>query len=221
MERQAGVRLLCAMALSALLHLSLMYGVQIGTPGSAPPGRIEARLSSAAPPQKLHRLPAAPGNASVAHTAPPAASEVRVPASPIATASTEDVTAARRPEEDKLRPELDVPVIVDPVWYEARDLDLFPRPLDPVVPEYPTSASESMSGELTLALRIDEYGTVQEAQVVKAEPPGYFEEAALTAFRSARFVPAQRNGRAVRSLIAVRVRMGPPRTPGPEQEAAR
>lgn len=217
MERQAWLPLLCAIALSALLHLSLIYGVQIGTHGSAPAGRIEVRLSSVARPQKLHRLlPAAPANASAAQTVPPTASEpVR------ATASTEDVTAARRPEEDKLRPELDVPVIVDPVWYEARDLDLFPRPLNPVVPEYPTAAGESMRGELTLALRIDEYGTVQEAQVVKAEPPGYFEEAALTAFRSAHFVPGQRDGHPVRSVIAVRVRVGPPRTPGPEQEAAR
>jgi protein TonB len=205
------------------LHLSLIYGVQIGTHGSAAPGRIEAHLSSTPPPQRLHRhAPAAPANASAAQTVPPATCEpLRVLSSPIAIASTEDVTPARRPEEDKLRPDLDVPVITDPVWYEARDLDLFPRPLDPVVPEYSTAASKSTRGELTLPLCIDEYGTVQEAQVVKAEPPSYFEPAALTAFRSAHFAPAQRDGRAVRSLIAVRVRMEPPRTPGPEQETAR
>jgi protein TonB len=216
MEPQAAGRLLCAIALSAVLHVTLIYGMQLGArrPSSQPLKVHLQRLEvtrAAEPPPPI----AVPARKMMrgAVVALPAPATVAVDPAPAAAAQT---------REDTRRPEIDVPTIVDPTWYEARDLDLFPHPLAPVVPEYTATAKEEgVSGELTLTLKVDEYGFVQEATVVKAEPAGYFETAALSAFRSARFAPARRDGRAVRSLIAVRVRMGPAPTPGPEQEALR
>ena len=101
-----------------------------------------------------------------------------------------------------------MPLLVDVAWYDAKDLDLYPHPLAPVRPAYPTSVPD-VSGEVTLLLLIDEVGAVHQLSVVTSEPPGYFEEPALRAFQVARFAPAQREGRPVRSRIVVKVRFGP------------
>jgi len=223
-ERPTSVRLLLALALSVVLHLSLICGVQIGARPPSPSYRIEARLIAPAP-SKARRLlarasrPASSGPADMVRPPPPLAREpARTVPIPATSAETQATLTAARPGQEQRRPRLDVPSIVDPTWYEAQDLDLLPRPLSPVAPEYPAAAqAREINGEVMLALRIDEFGTVQEARVVMAEPPGYFEEAAVRALQSAHFAPAQRDGRPVRSLLAIRVRMGASPTPGPEQ----
>jgi protein TonB len=73
---------------------------------------------------------------------------------------------------------------------------------------YPSTAA-SQAGEVALLAMIDERGGVQDVSVVKAEPAGYFEEPALQAIRAARFLPAQRDGRVVRSQIVVKLRFEP------------
>jgi protein TonB len=40
---------------------------------------------------------------------------------------------------------------------------------------------------------------------VGADPPGLFEDSALRAFRNARFIPAQRNGRPVRARVVITI----------------
>jgi protein TonB len=45
--------------------------------------------------------------------------------------------------------------------------------------------------------------------VVQAAPAGYFEGAAVAAFETARFAPAQKDGRSVRSRVLVRVSFDP------------
>ena len=96
-----------------------------------------------------------------------------------------------------------MPLLVDPAWYEAKDLDSYPQPLARVQPVYPSSATD-ISGDVTLLLQVDEFGAVHQLSVVAAEPGGYFEEAALLAFQLARFTPAQREGHPVRSRIVIR-----------------
>jgi len=220
MERQAGARLLVALALSVALHLSLLYGVGIGSNQPISLRAIEARLVAAPQDARPRQL------LGWARPVPPAAEATRPgpSKSPLETTrpglvqamsdSTKPV-AARPPDDESLKPKVDAAVIVDPTWYEARDLDVYPRLVAPVEPEYPVSAANlGVSGELTLVLRIDDAGMVQDVQVADAQPSGYFEDAALTALRSARFSPAQREGHAVRSRIAIRVRMRPPETRG-------
>jgi protein TonB len=42
--------------------------------------------------------------------------------------------------------------------------------------------------------------------VSDASPPAVFDQSALDAFRKARFAPAQKAGRAVKSLVVIKVR---------------
>jgi periplasmic protein TonB len=99
-----------------------------------------------------------------------------------------------------------VPVMIDTTWYGVRQLDVQPRALQPVNPAYPPQARrQGLEGTVKLMLKIDEFGVVQEAAVEEGEPPGVFDAAALAAFRSARFAPAQKNQRPVRALVYVRV----------------
>jgi periplasmic protein TonB len=105
-------------------------------------------------------------------------------------------------------PALDVPLVRDLTWYPARQLDVFPRALATPRPAYP-AAAQSLQGEVTLLLLIDEAGTVHEVSVVEAQPPGMFDEAASVAFRDVHFEPAMKDGRAVRSRILVKVAFNP------------
>ncbi|MFO1321888.1 MAG: energy transducer TonB [Burkholderiales bacterium] len=103
-------------------------------------------------------------------------------------------------------PALEIPVIEDPQFYPARLLDVLPRPTSDVPLKYPENAARGdVSGTVTLLLLIDELGVVVDATVLSAEPPGYFEEAAIESFRGILFRPGERNGRPVKSRLPVEV----------------
>jgi protein TonB len=107
-------------------------------------------------------------------------------------------------------PAVEMPLLADPTWYPAAQLDVFPAALAPVRPAYPEAAAQAdIGGEVTLLLLIDESGRVHESTAVDAQPQGTFEEAALGAFRAARFTPGQRDGRNVRSRVLVKVVFNP------------
>jgi len=85
-------------------------------------------------------------------------------------------------------------------------VDMHPVALSPIKPVYPEKGAElGVDGKVVLLLLIDETGVVKEVSVVEADPEGIFEESALAAFREARFAPAQKNGRAVKSRVLIRV----------------
>jgi protein TonB len=103
-----------------------------------------------------------------------------------------------------------MPLLSDPTWYPARQLDVYPKLIAPVQPRYPDEAArDNVAGVVTLLVMVDEDGLVREASVAEADPPGYFEDAALDAFRGARFSPAAKDGRMVRSRILIRVTFDP------------
>lgn len=63
---------------------------------------------------------------------------------------------------------------------------------------YPESARKKrITGHVLLRFHLDERGTISQLQVLKAEPRGIFEEAALAAVRQWRFAPAMKDGRPV------------------------
>jgi len=73
--------------------------------------------------------------------------------------------------------------------------------------DYPESAaSAKVDGRLVVLLLIDEFGMVNDASIVEAQPEGYFEDAAFAVFRSARFSPGQKQGRAVKSRVLLQVK---------------
>src|SRR5262249_43740414 len=107
-----------------------------------------------------------------AAVAPDASDAVTVGSAPMPAVSTSRL------------PPVDIPLIADSTWYQARQLDVFPRALSAVSPTYPELGGQvPLNGEVTLEVLIDESGHVHAADVVRATPEGYFEDAAVAAFR--------------------------------------
>ena len=103
-------------------------------------------------------------------------------------------------------PHLAIPVAVDLNYYTAREVDEHPKSLMQIVPDYPEEADrQRASGIVHLKLKIEESGMVSDIEVMDARPPGMFDQASLAAFRDARFSPAKKAGRPVRSLIVIEV----------------
>ena len=227
-------RLGAALAVSAILHAGLFGGIPVTAPrgNGASTLRLQATLRS--PPARAEPTPPAPlaaGNSAPTEAPAPAPERVApapatAPASPDEPApvvpapdsgpppaadelpdpSAEPVAPPRASDRDPSGPALEVPLLPDTEYYPARRLDVLPRPVQEVPLRYPDSAAFSdVSGTVTLLLLIDETGIVTDVQVLGADPPGYFEEAAAESFRGTLFVPGQREGRAVKSRLAVEV----------------
>ena len=99
-----------------------------------------------------------------------------------------------------------LPQVPDPTVYTARDLDSYPRPLVPLNIERLLDLSAATPlAEVRFELLIDEHGVVNE--VAPAGPgtagqPGAELRAALAATR---FIPALKDGRAVKSRMLVSI----------------
>ena len=209
--------LLIAIGVSAALHLSLIYGVTVRAPAREP-APIVARLQPTPPVQGgrsawLTRVsPPLRATRAVMSAAPAAHPEWSSPPPPAAQLA--QTAALHLPPPDSALPSVEMPLLADPTWYPANQLDVYPRALEPVQSAYPAQArDDGVGGEVTLLLSVDERGTVQDASVAHASPGGYFEAAALSAFQSARFAPARKDGRSVRSRILVRVSFDPASAP--------
>lgn len=88
--------------------------------------------------------------------------------------------------------------------YRSVGLDPPPRALDDISLEYPPIAG-AREGSVVLQLLINEHGVLENVIVVGSNPPRLFDEAALTAFRSARFSPGRYMGVPVNSQLVVEV----------------
>lgn len=221
-------RPLAAVWISLALHAALIALVQVAPPTSLGLGEpvIEARLVSThtappgvdvplhaaevetpdkaqkavpllAPSETAETLPVpTPVSSPPAQSAPPAAA-VPQPAPTPAPASPADSAPA---------PFAAITSSVDLTYYSARDLDIQPRALRKIEPDYPAEADrERLSGTLRLQLKLEADGRVSDIEVVSANPPDVFNESAIKAFRDARFVPAQKNGRPVRARLVINV----------------
>lgn len=80
----------------------------------------------------------------------------------------------------------------------SAEADAKPKVIRRVKVRYPEHARKhNITGHVLLRFHLDEKGGVSQLQVVRSEPPGVFEEAALAAVRQWRFAPAMKNGRAI------------------------
>lgn len=80
-----------------------------------------------------------------------------------------------------------------------KSVDTPPRAVSRVVPRYPARArSQNITGYVTMRLLIGTQGEVVEAEVTNAQPPGTFDQVALTAIQQWRFTPAMYKGTPVR-----------------------
>lgn len=90
-------------------------------------------------------------------------------------------------------------------YYGAHELDLYPVPAAPL--DFSAAKSAITAGRVRLWLRIDHIGRVVDLAVVHAEPPGVFDTAAREHLLQARFAPASKDGRPVKSRILLELRV--------------
>ena len=116
------------------------------------------------------------------------------------------------PANSTIRANSTVPAAAEPILNEAgyfpiEQLDAPPRLLGEVEHIYPARArAAEVEGFVTVALLINEHGELDEITVTKEQPPGYFNEAALTMLRNQRFAPALKQNQAVKSRWVTTVR---------------
>lgn len=217
-------RLALAVTASLAAHLLLVVGAGDGGPRPAPPAGavLTATLSgpdslpdgSPSPaPSEPARVDAAVADAPRVDSAPAARAEVDA-ARPAAAVSSVPAASAGPsapftpgPVDPVSPPQPPLPAAapgpgLTPGWFAARDLDVLPRPLSPIEFAVPAAArAAGLSGKVELQLSIDAGGQLVDIEVLRADPRGVFEAAALAAFRSARYSPGFKDGRAVRSRI--------------------
>ncbi len=84
----------------------------------------------------------------------------------------------------------------------AREL----TPLVRVPPEYPMSAlARGTEGYVLLRFTVDETGSVQDPEVLRAEPPGVFERAAKRAASKFKYQPQFANGKPIRVVTYTKI----------------
>ena len=201
-------RLALALILSAGAHLLLAQSLpQLVRPHKgAPPAASVTLTVSLQPVQRLRTKPPVP---------------VRPAPKPVET----DAAAARgdQPPLSMLSPESPRDALPDTslvevrpalplldYYYSSREVDEPARAVGDALLVYPHEALQlRVSGEVKLKLFIDEFGTLVRSEVVSADPPGIFEEAALQALTGMHFSPARKGEQAVRSQRTVQITFDP------------
>lgn len=206
--RHPGARLGVALAFSLAAHLVLLLGLKVA-PAVGPDDFREVTLRARLMDVSLPQPAAVVEPVAVAAVEPsPAAVPVEAPRpAPPQPAPEPSPPAPPEPSPPASpAPGVELPLAEDPTYYPAAKVDVHPQALRRIEPVFPDAAANAgIQGEVTLLLLIDEFGVVKEASVAEAKPEGWFEESALEAFRNARFRPAERKGRAVKSRVLIRV----------------
>ena len=95
-------------------------------------------------------------------------------------------------------------------YYSSREVDSPAKAVGDALLVYPREALRlRVSGEVKLRLFINESGALVRSEVVSADPPGIFEEAAAQAIRTMRFEPARKADQPVRSQRTVQISFDP------------
>jgi protein TonB len=117
--------------------------------------------------------------------------------------------AVARPERDRDAAGSGPAEIPDSTYYGARQLDVYPALASALdLPRPSELVSEASQGYVLLLVLIDATGVVDDVSIVEAQAPGITTERALAAMRAARFSPAVRSGRPVKSRVFVRLDYG-------------
>jgi protein TonB len=96
-------------------------------------------------------------------------------------------------------------------YYTAAEVDRGAFPLKAIVLPYPPASNGvERYGKVELEVYIDEQGRVDRVELLDSTVPPAYQEVALREFRDARFGPALRGGRPVKSVKKIEVQFTPP-----------
>ncbi len=96
-------------------------------------------------------------------------------------------------------------------YYRSAELDVRPGIKTHVEPAYPEAAARRhLSGKVVIRLYINETGTVDPVETLRADPAGVFDRSAEQAFRAARFSPGMKNKRPVKTQMTIEVSFDSP-----------
>ena len=198
-------RFALALAASLALHLALILGVQIKATQQSGKAQSAMEVRIARQTGEVSSVALSNGESSVvqvaneSETVEPAHDQQEVPPPAMPASPAIEQT-------NPLLPALEVPLLEDPTWYPAKQLDVHPTALHEINLDKPgKSDGREVEGYGILLVMIDEAGVVREVSKVEENPEGFIEEYQLSAFREARFAPGQKNGRAVKSRFLVRM----------------
>lgn len=107
------------------------------------------------------------------------------------------------------------PQVPDPTYYAAHELDSYPRlagSLD--LDQFFSGVARGATARLRLALLIDERGVVNDITAVETGLPSGLEEDLHARLAATAFIPARKDGRAVKSRILLEVNLGLPSPAG-------
>lgn len=211
------MRLLVAIEISLVLHLAIIFGIQIGAVERSvmPRPAIEARIVTMPP---AHQKPAPPQTQILVKAIDrPVKSRVEDYRPPVRPLPAD----AQKPEAEALKPGMPAaaasptmvhaPLPPDPTYYPASEVDEHPALIGAARPAYPEkAAAANVKGDVLVLFLLNENGTVDEVSVLEQNPPGYaLDEAVIEWLQHAQFKPAMRRGRAVKMRVVYRVTFEP------------
>jgi len=77
-----------------------------------------------------------------------------------------------------------------------------------VMPEYPPEVLSGTKGRVVLRLFIGDDGRLDDVRVMRAQPAGLFDRAAVRAFAGARFTPGMKAGKPAATQLLIEVTFG-------------
>jgi len=194
-----GMRLSIAFLISLALHVLIVFGLQVGAVeqgGGKPRHVLEARLMpwSAGETEVLLKAIEGPVKSQAQNFEPPSPATANADRS-----SAEIAPKAGMPEAAASPTMVDVPLTLDTTYYSMKEVDVRPKQLgDPIYPEQ--AAKLQIGGKVRVRILLNENGGVDEATILKVDPPDWGFEAAVSDFlRTNKFKPAMLKGRPVRS----------------------
>ena len=193
----ARLRLVAALALSCLLHAALVLLPYLGV------STKETRFALAgrqAPPPAINATLAAAGEHKYSAAGVPATTQA-LPDKSAADrpADTAQPASRHRAEGVELLP------LQAPVYYTTDQLTKRPQPLASAELDAPEIRPIVASGTMVLTLWINEFGAVADVSVEKTDLPEVFSRSAVAAFKGLRFLPGERNGQPVGTLMRIEV----------------
>ncbi|MEO8386326.1 MAG: TonB family protein [Betaproteobacteria bacterium] len=93
-----------------------------------------------------------------------------------------------------------------PEYFQTTELTVKPEPAVPILLDSPKLGELRGSGRVIINVWIDKFGDVSDTQILFSDVPQAFADFAVNAFRHARFVPGERNGKRVGVIMKMEIR---------------